>query len=502
MATVELQAVRADATGPLGVRLGNIQLSSSYGVSASALAVGDFTSNGYPDIAVLQNSAVLSLGLVDSTQVTILTGNGDGTFAIGATYPIPWLANDLVVADISADGQPDILVTNSTGNNVEVLLGNGNGTFAIGPTYGVGNLPTDVAIADFTGNGAPDMAVVNFGDGTVSVLLHDTISGTVAVPVVAVSATRFVFGANPISIIAGNAVNFTLIAEDQNGYTVINYTGTVHFASSDRQASLPADATLTNGVGSFSATLKTAGIQLLTATDTLNKTIIGTSAAIAVSPTAATHLAVTAPGVVTAGTPQTFTVTALDQFNNQAITYAGIVHFTSTDSAASLPADSALAFGLGTFSVTLNMPGTQTLTATDTTTTAIAGTSNTISVSPVIGAAAHFSVSGPSSTTAGNAFVLTVKALDSAGNTASGYAGTVQFSSSDSQVGLPANGTLASGIGYFAAVLKTAGNQALTVTDTVNNAIAGTSAAITTSALRPPAILCSPYLPLRRWARP
>ncbi len=277
-------------------------------------------------------------------------------------------------------------------------------------------------------------------------------------------------------------MSFTVTARDSLGNVATGYTGTVHFASSDRQAGLPADATLTNGVGSFNTTLKTAGAQLLTVTDTVAKTITGTSALIAVLPTAATHLSFTAPAAVTAGTPLTFTVTALDQFNNQAVTYAGTVHFTSTDSAASLPADSALAFGLGTFSVTLNTPGSQTLTATDTTTSTIAGTSNAISVSPVIGAATHFAVSSPSTITAGSAFVFTVKALDSKGNTASGYAGTVDFSSSDGQAGLPANGTLASGIGYFAAVLKTAGNQALNVTDTVNNAIAGTSAVITTGA--------------------
>jgi hypothetical protein len=184
----------------------------------------------------------------------------------------------------------------------------------------------------------------------------------------------------PASATAGSAFSFTVTALDASDTIVTGYTGTVHFTSSDGQAVLPADTTLTIGTGTFNATLKTAGSQTITATDTINTSITGTSNTIAVSPAAATHFSVVAPATATANTSFNFTVTALDQFNNTATGYTGTVHFTSTDAQAVLPADSTLTSGAGVFSATLKATGNQTITATDTVTSSITGTSNTISV--------------------------------------------------------------------------------------------------------------------------
>ena len=67
----------------------------------------------------------------------------------------------------------------------------------------------------------------------------------------------------------------TVTAKDANGNTATSYGGTVHVTSSDAAAILPANATLTNGVGSFSVTLKTPGLHTITATDTATSTITG-----------------------------------------------------------------------------------------------------------------------------------------------------------------------------------------------------------------------------------
>src|SRR5207248_1377319 len=127
---------------------------------------------------------------------------------------------------------------------------------------------------------------------------------------------------------------------------------TVHFTSSDGQAVLPGNATLASGAGSFSATLKTAGNQALTATDTVSNSVTGTSNQITVSALPADHFAVTAPAGATAGTPFSFTVTARDPFGNTDTGYAGTVHFTSTDGAATMPGNTTLTNGSGTFSAT------------------------------------------------------------------------------------------------------------------------------------------------------
>src|SRR5262249_41077232 len=144
----------------------------------------------------------------------------------------------------------------------------------------------------------------------------------------------------PATASAGNPFNFTVTVEND-----ASYSGTVHFTSSDGQAVLPGDTTLTNGAGTFSATLDTAGIQTITATDSRNSSIKGTSNTITVSG-AATHFTVSAPASATAGSAFNFTVTALDQFNNTAAGYTGMVQFTSSDGAAVLPANMTLTNGV------------------------------------------------------------------------------------------------------------------------------------------------------------
>ena len=197
----------------------------------------------------------------------------------------------------------------------------------------------------------------------------------------------------------------------------------------------------------------------------------------------ATHLAVTASSTVTAGITFSITVQALDASNNIVATYAGVVHFSSSDAQALLPANSTLTNGVGSFSVALNTAGSQTITATDTITGSVTGTSSGIAVTA--GAATHFSVTAPPNVTAGSAFSFSVTALDVSNNTATTYTGTVKFSTTDNQAGIPANSTLKNGTGTFSATLRSIGNQTITATDTVTATITGTSNSIAIKA--PPA---------------
>src|SRR5439155_14642912 len=83
----------------------------------------------------------------------------------------------------------------------------------------------------------------------------------------------------PSPTTAGTAQNFTITAKDAFGNTATGYTGTITFTSSDAQAVKPANYTFVaadNGVHAFSATLKTAGTQTLTATDTVTATVTAT----------------------------------------------------------------------------------------------------------------------------------------------------------------------------------------------------------------------------------
>jgi hypothetical protein len=264
------------------------------------------------------------------------------------------------------------------------------------------------------------------------------------------------------------------------------YTGTVHFSSSDGQAGLPADYTFTAadaGVHAFSATLKTAGTQSLTVTDTTNGRFSGTETGITVNPAAADYLRVIGPAASTAGSAFGITVTARDGYNNTATGYTGAVHFTSSDGQAVLPANYAFTAadaGVHAFTgVILKTVGSQLIMATDTATAAITG-NNVVTVNPA--PASTFLVSGfPSPTTAGVTRTFTVTAKTASGATASNYTGTVHFSSSEGKASLPANYTFSAadaGVHTFIATLKTAGTQPLTATDTVTGTVMGSEAGI------------------------
>jgi hypothetical protein len=199
-------------------------------------------------------------------------------------------------------------------------------------------------------------------------------------------------------------------------------------------------------------------------------------------PAAATHFTVTAPSSATAGSAfNNLVVTALDSANNVVGTYGGTVGFTSSDAGQqlALPINSTLTNGTGMFSATLVTAGSRTITATDTISPSITGTSGNIAVAP--GAAANFAVQALSPQTHGQPFQVSVAAKDAYGNTATGYAGTVHFSApSDPNAVLPADQTLTSGVAspLPLVTLNTTGTQTVTVTDTANASVTGSSSSI------------------------
>jgi hypothetical protein len=295
----------------------------------------------------------------------------------------------------------------------------------------------------------------------------------------------------PSPTTAGVAYSFSVTAKNANGTTASGYTGTVHFTSSDGQAVLPADYTFSStdaGVHTFSATLKTVGSQTLTAADLALTSVTGAESGIIVNAAALSKLAVTGyPSPTVAGIAHSFTVTAQDAYGNTVSSYLGTVHFMSTDKKAVLPANYTFAAsdaGMHSFSATLKTAGTQAITAKDTLHATITG-SESIIVNPA--AASHFKVTAPTSSIAGAAFSITVTALDPYGNTATGYTGTVHFTSSDKKAVLPANYAFTAsdvGVHVFSngVTLKTAGSQTVTSTDTVTATIIGKSLAIKVSA--------------------
>jgi hypothetical protein len=286
----------------------------------------------------------------------------------------------------------------------------------------------------------------------------------------------------PSPTTAGAAGSFTVMALNSDGTTKTGYTGTVHFTSTDAQAVLPADYTFTTsdaGVHTFSATLKTAGTQWITATDTVPSGVTSSEGRITVNPAAAASLALSNfPTSATAGQAGNFTVTARDPYGNIATGYLGTLHFTSSDGNATLPANYAFTAsdaGAHTFSATLTKAGTQYIAALDTVFASLSASETGIMVNP--GAATHFAITAPSTVKSGIAFSMTVTALDAYGNVATGYLGTIKIASAQGKGNLPSTYTFKAtdkGVNTFTGVVfKPKGNHTITMTDSLDRTILG-----------------------------
>jgi len=134
---------------------------------AEKITNADFNGDGKSDLAVSNYSG-------GPEVVSIFLGNGDGTFQPYTNYPVALQADGIAVGDFNRDGKLDLAATNFTNpgpSTVSILLGNGDGTFQPHVDYPVGSQPNAVASADFDGDGKVDLAVVNYDSSSVSILL-------------------------------------------------------------------------------------------------------------------------------------------------------------------------------------------------------------------------------------------------------------------------------------------------------------------------------------------
>lgn len=195
--TVSILLGRGDGTfqGPSMLRVGTDPV---------ALVVGDFNGDGHPDLAVVNSPMPPPPFPPQPTPpgtVSILLGQGDGTFQAAPTVTVGRDPRSVSVGDFNGDGRLDLGVVNLADNTVSILAGGGDGTFQAALAVGAGSQPIDMAVGDFNGDGRLDLAVANemFSSsvGTVSILLgrgDGTFQAGTPVPV----------GSTPVSIAAGD----------------------------------------------------------------------------------------------------------------------------------------------------------------------------------------------------------------------------------------------------------------------------------------------------------
>jgi hypothetical protein len=120
------------------------------GPAPQAVAAGDFTGDGTPDLVVANTGGA---------TVSVVVGNGDGTFQPAVDSATGYSPLSVAVGDFNGDGNMDVATANA--GDVSVLLGNGDGTFAAPTSIGLGSSPQSVAVGDFNGDGTLDLGVTS-----------------------------------------------------------------------------------------------------------------------------------------------------------------------------------------------------------------------------------------------------------------------------------------------------------------------------------------------------
>jgi glucose/arabinose dehydrogenase len=180
-----------DVSVLLGNGTGTFAPTSNFGVGVEPKSVfaADFNGDGRIDLFTANQS---------TNNVSVLLGNGDGTFAPSASYAGVPNAHEAVASDVDGDGDLDIAVAGWGSNTIRIMQNNGDATFSNFTDYSVDTGGHhSLQLADFNGDRRPDIAVTSYDTASISVLLN-TGGGAFG------SSTRYAVGSNPHSIRAGD----------------------------------------------------------------------------------------------------------------------------------------------------------------------------------------------------------------------------------------------------------------------------------------------------------
>ena len=162
----------------LGNGTGTFQAPANFPTSRgpTSVALGDFNRDGLHDLVVSTYGSADYYFPNILTTVSVLIGNGDGTFQPEQRFEAGPGPNAVAVGDFNGDSVQDLAVAAygaypQRNNTVAVLLGTGSGTFGPPQTFTAGNAVSYVAVGDFNRDGRSDLAASNYNDGNVSILL-------------------------------------------------------------------------------------------------------------------------------------------------------------------------------------------------------------------------------------------------------------------------------------------------------------------------------------------
>jgi hypothetical protein len=190
------------------------------GLTPVAVAVANLNADGKPDLVVVNQGA---------NTVSVLLGSGTGSFGAKTDFATGLTPVAVAVTDLNRDGKPDLVVVNQEDNTVSVLLGDGTGNFGAKTDFATGLTPVAVAVTDLNADGQPDLIVANRDSNTVSVLLGDGTGNFGA-------KTDFATGLTPVAVAVTDLnrdgqVDLVVVNQGANTVSVLLGSGTGGFGA-------------------------------------------------------------------------------------------------------------------------------------------------------------------------------------------------------------------------------------------------------------------------------
>jgi hypothetical protein len=191
------------------------------GLYPNSVTSGDFNGDGIVDLVTANGS----------NTVSVLLGNGKGSFGTATNFAAGNAPNTITARDLNGDGILDLVTANLLSNNVSVLLGDGKGSFGTPTSFDVGYFPSSVTVGDFNGDRILDLVTADPYNNNLSVLLGNG-KGSFGTP------TKFAVSNNP---------NFVVVSDfNSDGISDLATTNYIQGNSS-------VSVLLGNGKGSFGA---------------------------------------------------------------------------------------------------------------------------------------------------------------------------------------------------------------------------------------------------------
>jgi len=432
---------------------------------AYTITSGDFNNDGKLDVAVG--------GAVTSGKLSILLGNGNGTFTSGAgsPYALVGLVVDTQVGDFNGDGNLDVVIHRGSQGTFTIMLGDGTGAFSPGVDFTFGNnssIRSAFFPGDYNGDGKTDIIVPDspwtlwLGDLASTTTVMSSVPSTSAPQGQVVAFTETVTSVAPAFAVPGGQGTITDSPDGQLAQANL----TVHATN----GTLTTNNALTFGAHSLTASY---------AGDSRTKPS-STSAAYPFSVVQAHLSFTTAPVNTNAGVAMASIVVKVLDPSNVVVTgsTASITIALDHNSISSGTTTVAAVAGVATFAnIKINLTGAYTMTASS---TGLTSANANFSITP--GPLSQLTVAGfPNPATVNLAGSFTVTAQDAGNNVITGYTGTVHFTSSDGAAVLPADYTFAAGdngVHTFNGTLKSVGSRSITATDTVTASVTGSQTGI------------------------